>query len=130
MTTTYVTMKLATANHPLSGKFQKGRSGNPSGRPRKRRTQLDPAAVLEAIDNETVTVLDNGMPRQMSKAKIGVRQLLAKATKGDLKAARLVANMAARYFAPETLSSGEMEVISEPEAEKRFGRNWQEHLRA
>jgi hypothetical protein len=54
---------------------------------------------------------------------------MTRAIKGDLKAARLVASMAARYYSLEVLASKRMECISESEAQSRFGRNYQEYLR-
>ena len=75
---------------PVSGRFRKGSSGNPSGRPKMLPTKVDPASVLEAIDSEEVIVIDNGKRRRMLKARVYFRQLMTRAIKGDLKAARLV----------------------------------------
>jgi hypothetical protein len=105
---------------PASRRFQKGSSGSPSGRPRTRANKIDPASFLEAIDNEEVAVLDNGKRKQMLKAEVYFRQLMTKAIKGDLKAARLVVSLSAKYFSPEVLASGGVECISESEAQSRF----------
>ena len=57
----------------------------------------------------------------MSKAEIEFRQLFSKAIKGDLTAARLVAGMAAKYFAPEARGDLETELLTEAELAERYG---------
>jgi hypothetical protein len=86
---------------PRATRFKKGQSGNPSGRPKKVSQEIDPGLILQSVDNEEIVVIDNGKRKQMMKAEVQFRQLFVKAIKGDLNAARLVANMAAKYFAPE-----------------------------
>jgi len=113
---------------PVATRFQKGQSGNPSGRPKKIPQLLDPGRVLEAIDNEEITVTDNGKRKRMTKAEIHFRQLFARAIRGDMKAARLIAKMATEYFAPEARRASEYEIIGTTEAAQRFGRNWQERI--
>jgi Family of unknown function (DUF5681) len=108
---------------PVATRFQKGTSGNPSGRPKKLAQPLDPGMVLQSIDNEEIVVIDNGKRKRMTKAEIGFRQLFTKATRGDLTAARLIVVMAAKYFAPEVQGSTEYEFMTETEAARRFGRN-------
>ncbi|QIG91103.1 DUF5681 domain-containing protein [Bradyrhizobium sp. 6(2017)] len=113
---------------PLATRFQKGQSGNPSGKPKKVRQPFDPGRVLEAIDNEEITVTDNGKRKRMTKAEIQFRQLFVKAIRGDMKAARLIVKMAADYFAPEAPGAPEYETIGTTEAARRFGPNWQERI--
>ncbi len=73
-------------------------------------------------------MIDNGKRKRMTKAEIQFRQLLTKAIRGDLKAARLLVNMAAKYFAPEVRGAQELEVIGTTEAAQRFGRKWRERV--
>jgi hypothetical protein len=113
---------------PVATRFQKGTSGNPSGKPKKALQLLDPGDVLQAIDNEEIVVIDNGKRKRMPKAEIQFRQLFTKAIRGDLKAARLIVNMAAKYFAPEVWSTSEYEMMGTSEAALRFGRNWPERV--
>jgi hypothetical protein len=94
---------------PKATRFQKGKSGNPSGRPKKDPEPLDPGLVLQSIDSETIAVVDNGKRKRMTKAEIGFRQQFKKAIKGDLRAARLIFRMAPRYFAPEAQGHSENE---------------------
>jgi Family of unknown function (DUF5681) len=94
---------------PKATRFQKGKSGNPSGRPKKDPQPLDPGVVLQSIDSETIVVVDNGKRKRMTKAEITFRQQFTKAIKGDLRAARLIFGMAPRYFSPEAQGESEIE---------------------
>jgi hypothetical protein len=113
---------------PKATQFQKGKSGNPAGRPSKVPPRTDPALLLETMDNEEIVVKIDGKPRRMTRAEIQFQQLFAKGIKGDLASARLLANMAFEYFAPEECGSYGYEVISETEAARRFGRNWRRRI--
>jgi len=116
---------------PKATQFQKGKSGNPSGRPSKAALPSDVALLLDTIDNEEILVKIDGKWKRMTAAEAQFRQLFAKGIKGDLATARLLANMAFEYFAAEDRGSYGYEVMSESEAARRFGRNWrtrvQEH---
>jgi transposase len=72
---------------------------NPSGRPKKVSQELDPGMVLQSIDSEEIVVVEKGKRRRMTKVEIDFRQQFVKTIRGDLKAARLIANTAAKYFA-------------------------------
>jgi hypothetical protein len=112
----------------LATRFQKGTSGNPSGQAKKFPQLLDPGDVLQSIDSEELVVVDNGRLNRMTKAEIHFRQLSTKAIKGDLKAARLIAGMAKKYFSAEARGPSEVEVMGATEAAKRFGSNWQQRV--
>jgi|SRR3982074_923569 hypothetical protein len=109
---------------PTSTRFRKSVSGNPGGRPKRRSAPINPAHLLEVIDNEEIIVMDNRRRKRMSKAQISFRQLMTKATKGDLKAARLVVKMAQNYFAPEVRTQSRLEVLTVAGANRRFGSKW------
>jgi hypothetical protein len=113
---------------PVATRFQKGVSGNRSGKRKKVPQLVDPGLILESIDNEEIVVMDNGKRKPMAKAEIRFRQLFAKAIKGDLGAARLIFKMAKEYLAPVAWDSWGYEVIGETEAARRFGRNWRERV--
>ena len=122
------TYEVGYGKPPVATRFQKGTSGNPSGQPKKVPQPLDPGIILESIDNEEIVVIDNGKRKRMTKAEIQFRQLFTKAIRGDLKAARLIVNMAAKYFAPEVRGPQELELIGTTEAAQRFGRKWRERI--
>jgi hypothetical protein len=103
---------------PVATRFKKGQSGNLNGRPPKKVTQeLDPGKILQSIDNEEIFVFVDGKRKLMRKAEIEFRQTFTKAIKGDLTAARLIANMATKYCAPETKGPSEIEFIVVPDEE-------------
>jgi hypothetical protein len=100
---------------PTSSRFQKGKSGNPSGRPKKNAREIDPGKVLQSIDNEEIVLMVDGKRKRMPKAEIHFRQLFAKAIKEDLTAARLIAKMAAKYFGPEAEGPSDVQLIVVPD---------------
>ena len=72
---------------PHGGRYPKGTSGNPRGRPKGARNL--PNKLLKEL-NKTVTVNEDGKRRRMTKGDLTVRSLANKAAKGDLNAAKLI----------------------------------------
>ncbi|MBR0797632.1 hypothetical protein JQ615_19795 [Bradyrhizobium jicamae] len=102
---------------PVTTRFKKGQSGNPSGRSKKVAQDLQPGKILQSIDNEEILVNVDGKRKRMLKAEIYFRQQFTKAIRGDLTAARLVAKMAEKYFGPEAEGPGETRFIVVPDRE-------------
>ncbi len=69
---------------PEHTRFQKGKSGNPNGRPKRRGD--DAAAMMERILAEKITVHEGGRSRQISKLEAILRTQVGRACKGDDKA--------------------------------------------
>jgi hypothetical protein len=109
---------------PKATRFQKGKSGYPAGRRKKKAEPLDPGGILDAVDNEEIVVFDNGKRKSMRKIEIEYRQQFAKAAKGDLKTARLLMQMATDYFAPDANPDCKNEFLTAAQAEQRFGADW------
>lgn len=81
-----------------SGRFPKGKSGNPKGRPRKDWTVG--AAILTAA-NATVTATENGKRKRIRKVDATAAQLANKGASGDIRAGKLLLDMAAKAEAAE-----------------------------
>ena len=108
---------------PNHTRFQKGRSGNPKGRPKGARNF---GTVLQEALDQTVLVREDGVARRVTRRGAVVLSLLAKALKGDVRAAALLIAAeqradAAKQGAPddEALSAEEAEVMAGFEARLR-----------
>lgn len=88
---------------PKHTRFQKGRSGNPRGRPRGSKGWI--TLVREAVSAK-VEVRENGRPlRKITKLEAAVTQLVNRAAGGDLRALALLLSNPAAYRALEQISS-------------------------
>lgn len=68
---------------PISGQFQKGKSGNPKGRPLKKLSLPD--AFFKEL-NQDITVSEAGKTKRITKAEAYFKSIIAKAVaKGDPK---------------------------------------------
>src|SRR5581483_4543886 len=87
------------AKPPRAFQFRKGRSGNPRGRPRQ-----DPgiATVFRKISKQKVRTNGPNGPQWMTKLEASLTQLVNKAASGDLKATKLLMEMASRF--PELIA--------------------------
>ena len=68
---------------PRHAGFQKGRSGNPKGRPKGSKNLA--TLVAQALD-EKVMVTEEGRPRRVTKRELVVTQLVDKSAAADLRA--------------------------------------------
>jgi hypothetical protein len=109
---------------PKATRFQKGKSGNPSGRPKKAIEPIDLGLILHGIDNEEIIVRENGKRKSMRKIEIEFQQQFTKAINGDLTTARLLVQMAIDYFNPEETAGCYHEFMTAAQARKRFGPDW------
>lgn len=113
---------------PKATQFQKGKSGNPGGKPKKVAPEFDPGKILQAIDNEELILPIDGKRKRMTRAEIQLRKLFKTAIKGDLAAVRLIVTMASEEEGSGFGNKYNLECISKTDATKRFGRNWQRRV--
>ncbi len=76
---------------PESGKFKKGISGNPAGRPKGSKNCL---TIIEENIFEMVNIKEHGKVRQISKLDAAIKQLSNKAAAGDIRAIKLITELA------------------------------------
>ncbi len=114
--------KVGYGRPPRHSRFQKGQSGNPKGRPKGVRNF---ATELHEALGQTVLVREGGAERRVTRRGAVVLSLLAKALKGDVRAASLLISIEQRTdlskgAAPdEALSADEAEVLEGFEARLR-----------
>ncbi len=83
---------------PQASRFQKGRSGNPTGRPWKAPTLPE---LLGKVSKQKVTTNTKNGPKRMTKLEASLTQLANKAASGDLKALRILMQLAGQF--PEAI---------------------------
>jgi hypothetical protein len=76
---------------PLSGRFPKGQSGNPKGRPKGARNV---STVIEAVLNERIAVTVHGRRKSITTLEALIRGLRADALSGNLKSRLTMVNLA------------------------------------
>lgn len=77
---------------PAHTQFKPGESGNPKGRPKG---QHNLATDLEEELSEKIQINENGQTSVITKQRAMIKALLAKALKGDTRAASTLIQMAA-----------------------------------
>lgn len=78
------------ARPPAASKFRRGRSGNPTGRPKGSRGL---SSVLMATLKQKVTITENGREKRVTKLTVITKQLVNSAATGNLAATRLLLGM-------------------------------------
>jgi hypothetical protein len=98
---------------PVHTRFQPGRSGNPHGRP-KGTNNLKTDLVQEL--GERVKVVENGRQITLTKQRLVVKSLTAKAVKGDTKAASILIGLLAQTLGLDPQDESEQRLDPEDEA--------------
>ena len=85
---------------PKATQFEKGKSGNPKGRPKGSRTV---GAVLQDILQQKIAVTENGRTRRLPALEVILRRLANDAMRSDPRALKLLLALYDRYGeSPET----------------------------
>jgi len=108
---------------PRHTRFQKGRSGNPTGRPRGRKNM---ATLLSAALDASIIVVENGRRKKITKREAIVTQLVNKSASADLKATQIVLAILREL---EALADGDAESGAFTEADKEIIGRIQARLR-
>ena len=105
---------------PRHSGFQKGRSGNPKGRPKGSKNFA--TLLTEALD-EKVQVTEDGKRRRIAKRELVIKQLVNKSAAADLRAIKQLTNIvqgiegrtgaAHAPPSPQAFTAADEEVIAE-----------------
>lgn len=87
---------------PRHSRFQKGRSGNPRGRPMGSQSA---AQLARRILNETIVMKQNGQRRTITRREAMLKQLANKGVMGDLRSIREVLDLDAAGATTENSTS-------------------------
>jgi hypothetical protein len=83
---------------PLHTRFKPGQSGNPKGRPRG---TVNLKTDLGEELSERIRVREGERDFKVSKQRAMLKALVAKALKGDARAANVILNLVSKLFEPE-----------------------------
>jgi hypothetical protein len=98
---------------PKRTQFKPGRSGNPKGRPKgTRNLKTD---LIEEL-SERVAITENGKPLRVSKQRLMVKALTARAVKGDTKAASILISLLAQTMGLDPQDGAKVDLSEEDDA--------------
>jgi hypothetical protein len=100
---------------PESGRFRKGTSGNPKGRPKSR--PVSSTSAFDVVIDRTLTVMQNGKPRELTVEEALQHRTYQEAIKGNRAALRQVLIMIVKrekWFAARRPVRG-VNLLIEPE---------------
>ena len=106
---------------PEATRFEKGRSGNPAGRPSGRLTLT---TVLARALATRVVVTEHGRRKRISKLEIAVTQLVNKAAGGELKAVQLLVPLLSLADPEGVSAAGLPDAAADRELAQRLLARW------
>ena len=98
---------------PRHTQFVKGQSGNPKGRPKG--TKNLKTELMEELQ-EKIVVREDGKRTVVSRRRAIIKTLVAKALKGDTRAANALVNLDYKYLPPDESQSEERDLAPEDKA--------------
>jgi hypothetical protein len=104
--------KIGYRKPPQHSRFQKGKSGNPKGRPRGTKNfKTDLAEEL----SEQIVVTESGRTVRISKQRAVVKTLLARTLKGDARIVSTLMNVIVRFSDSEDQNDHKNSPLTEDE---------------
>jgi hypothetical protein len=98
---------------PMKTRFQKGKSGNPKGRPRGVRPV---GSILQSILGQRISVTENGRTRRLPALEVMLRRLAADAMRNQPIALKLMLSLVDRYGDAAEAALSVDEILSEDQA--------------
>ena len=99
--------KVGYGRPPAATRFKPGQSGNPKGRPKG---SLNLKTDLRAELSETIQIREGERSLKVSKQRAMLKSLVAKALKGDARAANVVLMLVDKLFAADAVANAAEEI--------------------
>ena len=90
--------KSGSRNPPKHSRFKKGVSGNPKGRPKRRKGQLV-SHIISKVQNTPTAYREGGRTKLASRLELALKKLVNGALEGDARTAAELFALAALTFA-------------------------------
>jgi len=106
---------------PKHRQFRKGRSGNPKGRPKGKKSVW---TVLDTVLREKVTVREGGQRKRITKIEASLKSLLDQAMKGNVPAIHKLLELIRLDPRHQVAAYGEDVLIKIPNAREKLMRRF------
>ena len=100
--------KVGYGKPPKQSQFKPGRSGNPKGRPKQKRSLT---AKIEHELKKCVAITENGRSTKVSKGDALVKTLVARALKGDIRSVQIVINNSDSLRGHDALQPADLDAL-------------------
>jgi hypothetical protein len=105
--------KVGYRKPPAKTRFKPGQSGNPNGRPKG---SVNLKTDLRSELSEKIRIREGERSLKVSKQRAMLKALVAKALKGDARAANVVLTLVGRLFEPEAAAEEVPTLTSDDQA--------------
>jgi hypothetical protein len=95
---------------PKATRFQKGRSGNPSGR---RKGRLNVATIVDSVLSQKISGIEGGRRVQRHLLEVLIRTWAAKAAQGDMRAIERLVELYLRLLSESEVDTPSSAPLSE-----------------
>jgi hypothetical protein len=105
--------KVGYRKPPVGSRFKPGQSGNPNGRPKG---SVNLKTDLRSELSERIRIREGELSLKVSKQRAMLKALVAKALKGDARAANVVLTLVGKLFEPEAAAEQVPALTSDDQA--------------